>query len=81
MNKIERIKEIIKEVDPRNYDDLIREEKLEYYWTDNVSLVNEMFDLVESLISEDKHEEYFLNHLESNSEEDIIDYIKSKVIA
>jgi hypothetical protein len=80
MNKIERIKEIIKEVDPRNYDDLIREEKWEYYWTDNVSLVNEMFDLVESLMSEDKHDEFSYWCLKA-TEEDIIDFIKSKVIA
>ena len=78
--EIERIKTIIKEVDPRNYTESIREKKWEYYWTDNVSLVNEMFDIVESLMSEDKYDKFSVWCLKA-TEENMIDYIKSEVIA
>ena len=54
----QRIKNIIKEIDPRNYPVSIREEKWEYYWTDDVSLASEMFNLVESLMTNEEHKEF-----------------------
>jgi hypothetical protein len=75
----QRIKNIIKEVDPRNYPVSIREEKWEYYWTDNVSLANEMFNLVESLMTNEEHKEFSIWCLKA-TQEDMIDYIKEKLL-
>jgi len=73
----QRIKNIIKEVDPRNYPVSKGEEIWEYYWTDDVALVNEMFDLVESLMTDEEHEKFSYWCLKA-TEENMIDYIKQK---
>ena len=73
----QRIKNIIKEIDPRNYPASIREEKWEYYWTDDVSLASEMFNLVESLMTNEEHKEFSIWCLKA-TEENMIDYIKQK---
>ena len=76
---IDRITSIVKEVDPRNYDESIREDKWEHYWTDDCTLINEMFALVESLMSKDKHDEFSTWCLRA-TEENIIDYIKETIL-
>jgi len=75
----DRITSIVEEVDPRNYDESIREDKWEHYWTDDCTLVNEMFALVESLMSKDKHDEFSTWCLRA-TEENIIDYIKETIL-
>jgi len=79
---IQRIKNIIKEVDPRNYDESIREEKWEKYWEGH-PLVTEMFELVNSLMTEEEQEK-FSNYCHHDSlkatDEEMIDYIKKNLL-
>ena len=73
-----RIKTIIKEVDPRNYDESIREDKWKEYWEGH-PLISEMFDLVDSLMTEEEQEEFSIWASKATHEE-MIDYIQKNLL-
>jgi hypothetical protein len=73
-----RIKTIIKEVDDRNYDESIREDKWKEYWEGH-PLVSEMFELVDSLMTEEEQES-FSNYCLKATNVEMIDYIQKNLL-